>query len=818
MTKLASILALASAAGIANAECPNACSGHGICVQYDMCQCYRNWQSNDCSERTCPFGYAHVDSPLGDMDMSGGALSGPATTVIAGSEVFPMGTTEQYPDAQANEGHFYMECSNKGLCDRKSGDCECFDGYDGAACERASCPGGHGGSSEQCSGHGTCHSIASLTEKESYSGYPLEVRDLTQYYYGLWDKNVSRGCSCDPPYAGADCSSRACKVGVDPLFSGYATHNQPLIVIDCADSAQTPAGTYTILFTDSFGQTYRTSKLSVSASATDVQSALLALPNGVVPAVTVQDYASFSDGGTIEAGVTGLSSTDLTKDTDTTDVAFLITFPRNPGARIALTLDTSDIDCGVSSVGDYDNGSPVYTPNVGYRSVGESSEQFTYHAADIAYARFGHRLIYLKSSGNLAANDVIKIEGKLYVVEDTGELASGGIAYVTLHVPFEGTDVVGDSAEQSTFLAGITSAQVSITNGHVDGLHFTDDDGTGGDLNSGSDLDGDGDNEALEPFLSGEYYLVEFQIEDYVADGSAFANYDALKAGHGEYCLLYVNTDQNAVDATSADQTAGTAIIGDDLATVTVGTASMVGVTVTFSGTGCPIGYEQLEYATGLNGAAADDTGMYPVKVTRFHLQRENAVAPKYQSTHAATGGAFLKTAYSRITSQDARGTTRVYTTADCSGTCMTATLQGTADTLAIDVGTASAAVSGTPSLTKGDLVLVGTEINVVAADASSSPVSLQNLFTGTGVGQASGGAAKADFDFDITQLSYLSSLYKLNGVDSKSPVHSSSSPFEYVVECSGRGNCDYSTGLCKCFKGYTNDNCDSQSALFSGK
>jgi hypothetical protein len=34
-----------------------------------------------------------------------------------------------------NAAHYYMECSNKGMCDRDSGLCECFGGYDGSSCQ-----------------------------------------------------------------------------------------------------------------------------------------------------------------------------------------------------------------------------------------------------------------------------------------------------------------------------------------------------------------------------------------------------------------------------------------------------------------------------------------------------------------------------------------------------------------------------------------------------------------------------------------------------------------------------------------------------------
>ena len=55
-------LAIISQISLINAECANACNGHGRCTSYDMCICNRNWQSADCSERTCAFGLAHVDT------------------------------------------------------------------------------------------------------------------------------------------------------------------------------------------------------------------------------------------------------------------------------------------------------------------------------------------------------------------------------------------------------------------------------------------------------------------------------------------------------------------------------------------------------------------------------------------------------------------------------------------------------------------------------------------------------------------------------------------------------------------------------------
>ena len=57
--------------GRVEAECANACNGHGKCTSYDMCICHRNWQANDCSERVCMHGLAHVDTPKVSTWLSG---------------------------------------------------------------------------------------------------------------------------------------------------------------------------------------------------------------------------------------------------------------------------------------------------------------------------------------------------------------------------------------------------------------------------------------------------------------------------------------------------------------------------------------------------------------------------------------------------------------------------------------------------------------------------------------------------------------------------------------------------------------------------
>jgi len=310
------VLALALAAGV-NAECPNACSGHGDCTNYDQCFCYRNWESADCSLRTCAFGLAHVDSPMGDLDSSADSLSGPDKTILLGSTKYPLGVTEQFPNMTSSSGeeleqtaHYYMECSNKGICDRKAGECECFDGYEGSACQRASCP-------NECSGHGTCEHVKTLAA--------LDFDNL----YDLWDAEMTMGCQCDPGYSGPDCSTKDCKYGIDPLYVDddatarvegvtYRVKNHTLT--DDSYGKGAISGTYALKFYDVFGEDYTTMPIPHDANCYTVEDALDGLPNTVIPDDSVVCHNS--DG----RGLVG--------------EGYSLTFRGNPGYLKQLFVDT----------------------------------------------------------------------------------------------------------------------------------------------------------------------------------------------------------------------------------------------------------------------------------------------------------------------------------------------------------------------------------------------------------------------------------------------------------------------------------------------
>lgn len=272
------LLSLLYLLAFTSGECPGACNGHGTCGAYDMCTCYKGFMGGDCSQRMCQFGRAHVDIPKGDIDASG-TITGPDVQVGKFSNLWPQGTSEQYPfmtdstfvTVLDNTAHEYVECSNKGDCNRDTGKCVCIPGYEGSACQRTACPITR---YQVCNGHGICRTAREIAKMDHDN------------IYELWDADITTGCVCDPGYEGPGCEFKSCKQGYDPLFldpEDSRRYTNISYVIYVRDRTAVITGNYSLEFHDINKQRWRTRAISYGAECYDVIDALESLPNNVIP-------------------------------------------------------------------------------------------------------------------------------------------------------------------------------------------------------------------------------------------------------------------------------------------------------------------------------------------------------------------------------------------------------------------------------------------------------------------------------------------------------------------------------------------------------
>jgi len=289
-----SVVLLISAFLSANAACPNACSENGICGASDKCSCYSGFQGADCSLRTCPFTLAWADTADG-----------------------------------TNQAHYYAECGNKGICDRATGECACFEGFEGKGCMRSVCP-------NNCNGRGTCEYMEEMAKdwQDRKSGPGMKFKDMSCntaatsaknshtandftncHSHGLvttnvvarsanrdtisgilyqeWDARKIQVCKCDIGFDGVDCGDRMVPKGDDKLTPVQSTGMKQAIAL-----TSDLDGEFIITYLDPYGGSWNTDAIRMEGIAGNVASdddliakrvkeALRALPNQVLDAVDV---------------------------------------------------------------------------------------------------------------------------------------------------------------------------------------------------------------------------------------------------------------------------------------------------------------------------------------------------------------------------------------------------------------------------------------------------------------------------------------------------------------------------------------------------
>merc|ERR1711871_889354 len=335
-TILTVTLAVTLLAASANAECANGCSGHGVCGANDMCSCYRNWQGNDCAHRTCPYAFAQTTTPQGDLNLDGdrldnsgkilseqGSININTKTITFASSGVVKNTEVKVGDGlkicdetfvitaisctgslctSVTVDHVATKVVNKNsqkvvTCTvaARSKTVKCDANIEGtnSALENDLAPGDYIQLKPFPPMRVNAVSAMTITLDNAISDVVAYGTELYQVHkYGLWDAQKNRACVCDPRWTGDDCSLTKCPRGDDPLTvksydeqKNYIKDDQydvpdsswyeqraekQTLVID--SDKQAAIGHFYLTFTDFYGDEFKTLpiptevQLTVSAS------------------------------------------------------------------------------------------------------------------------------------------------------------------------------------------------------------------------------------------------------------------------------------------------------------------------------------------------------------------------------------------------------------------------------------------------------------------------------------------------------------------------------------------------------------------------
>lgn len=434
------------------------------------------------------YNHAWVTSANGDLNFDGDLYDATAyhndykftsSSAYLATDARPGGDFEWWPATHStthDEGHFYMECSNRGLCDRKTGLCKCFEGYEGGACKRRVCP-------NDCSGHGVCRSVSQLLAEHNTVNSDSRV-------YTLWDKDMARTCKCDPGFTGPDCSEKYCPFGDDPLTTDYQIDEVQYVEVRSEQSTITQplGGTATFSYKDHYGETWTTDPITIQhydgstsadQMATDLEAALESIPNDVFKDVTVT--AGFCETVLPNKFINYGDSTSDQYNGGTNPTGFL----RCPAAAATysqkfLVVDASDASVKINgfsgtSGGPYEGTAVGGTAETDGTSSLRTCNLITYPEC----VRF--KIEFSVNPGNLeqitADVSSVTINQKTNAQDATGQITTSSVdqlllvtdQYATFGYTLTSTVVVSSSDDQGT----ITTSTNTITFGTASSTLFT---------------------------------------------------------------------------------------------------------------------------------------------------------------------------------------------------------------------------------------------------------------------------------------------------------------------------------------------------------
>jgi hypothetical protein len=621
-------------------------------------------------------------------------------------------------------------------------------------------------------------------------------------------------------------------------------------------------GTFKIIFYDAMGEKYTTQAIDASRATTTalkVKEALEALPNEVIKVLSSNTFFVSPDavavsmqsattgdietsgavgGGTKAALGTGVGTWG---GADQKGVEFTITFNTNPGLLKAIEIDTRQ----VTAPGTAD----FWTAS---QRVGQYSTRYSTMIDKIAGLMYGSKKLYPVNdmTGWTPAGSVIKVGGQEMRVESVdSHVITLGEEYVgaTVAPALRPTSVTVSALNIGTSVLTITAPGNNImvetlkpgSKLWVNGCPMVSADF--GVEKDSLTLKIESDHDCQDDIFDDTPILYSMQALDGAISEGSYG--EDQESGQDLYITpndICIETQQLALKRGSADVhvvepladhlgnqifVTGYVVSTKTFAVNSIGTTTIaVGTPIMVNGHGpFTLTAAAANGATTLVVEGEELNLIFPSDLSSGYLFPIQKVVSDVNSITAGTHTLALSGRRFAVASVVSAGLTGAVANAHITlGDVWTGGLVKVCEYCVTGVAASGEAITldNKVTLAIGDQIFVGgyvseeysMTIGVLATNADS-------LVTSKGCWR---GDCGGDGDTPVT-LSGLTGtdrkhLYKkMNGFGysgAKCTEDATAATYQYVSQCSSRGYCDTESALCKCYAGYTNDNCDTQNAV----